>query len=265
MLERLQEKIEADSASNRGPNPESAQQALRQLKSRRSTRAEYNRERYPAPGQSHQRNLAPDAGTERTADETIEPKSELRVAEAGLGGAVDLSGHLRRELGCDAVVSLRGQGQPQEVELSPERHRQAAQKLGQDKAPNLGDRAEGRGQQAVRPVAQGYGGGELGSGDGGIRSSFKKLRALYDRAGETVKYRIESAIEAVQRGYGAFRHAHQDLVVASDSINRATGNTYRTVQRSSGTVERGIEGLRKVQKSLAKRRIKSRSGRDMGR
>jgi len=256
--------------ANRGINPDRAERAYQDLEDQRRTRAEYNRRRYPTPCHVHQHDLAQHARAGPTTGRAIEPELDKGLATTSVSRGIDLSGHLRRELGRDAVVSLRSQGQSHDVNFFAERSRGGTQTISEDKTPNLGTRTEREGQQAIRFAPPGQGIGERGNGDGGLRCYFEKMRRLYDRIGETVKHRIESTIGAVQHAYETARRTNQQLVIAGDAIDRATGKTHRAVQRRGGTLERGIEGLRKTQrekkqKAHAKKRTRSRSGLSMGR
>ena len=82
---RLQ-KRGAGAATNRGGGSEPAQRALRELKEHRQARARYHRERY------------------KNLDQSVERGGTQSVGAPDRGRPVDLSWHLRRELGSDAVV-----------------------------------------------------------------------------------------------------------------------------------------------------------------
>ena len=209
----------AGPATNRDGDPERAEEALRELESHRRERAVYHRARY------------------ESLEKAVEHGSTQSMGGTDRGRPVDLSGHLRRELGVDAVV----------VEQRREPHRGADRDPSGDRA-GTADPGSASGTDVGRVAARGGGRGEArSSAPGDVRrlavdraraachQAIQRVKELYDRARETLDGRLEGAIGAVGSGSGATTRKRQ-FYARLDEGSEAVGQRLREASRA--TLER---------------------------
>lgn len=259
-------------AASRGPDEARARRARAELQEAIRRRAEYNAERYRirvarASEQYQEGDREADQAAERITSERegrsggAASPDTARMAEAVGAVPEPLAGHLRRELGADAVAVSQHAEQTRDAGSAGAADRAAAPDAGADRSTDMG-RGDAPGQQ--RPIfdtAAGRGAGHwldvwAGAAAAAGSKAWERLRGAYDRAREAIGRWIAETVRAVRAGHEAAGGAELALATASASLGRAG------VELNQGTwqLERQADracGVLKMQRADELERFKS--------
>ena len=220
-------------AADRGIDQERAGRARRELEEAVSRRAEWNAGRYrirpePAPSRDQEADRGADQAAERVPGEREGRGRDIAGADlAGLAeaaGAVPepLAGHLRRELGADAVAVVQHHESARDAGRAGPADQGAGADASEDRGQNVGRRVQPGQQRAVPDPAAGRGAIDwLESWKQAGREAWEKLRGAYDRAREAVGGWIAETVRAVRAGHEAAGGAELSLAAAGVDIGRA--------------------------------------------
>lgn len=236
--------------AGRAVDPERAGAAREELARRLEGRAEFNRQRYgkAAPGAEPAPEPTPEQ--DRPAEPAADRDQRESLAEAVPVGPEPLAGHLRRELGADAVP-VEQPGEPAsdarpvvaaDRGAAPDARAVRGADLGAAAAPGQERRALSG--AAERPETR----NRLEGWRQASREAFERLRGFYDRVREAAAGRIRAAWEAISGGYAAAGRAELSLATAGADLGGASvqlEQASRELERHAGRAG-GVLKMRRI-------------------